>query len=202
VARLFETHGRLDPPRTDACLAYLGSEPDEVRAFGPIVQMRGHFTLGMLNSRTHDFIFTPSGVGRGRAIVMPVYQNAEMVDLLAVSRRDATVWGTVTGRGLFIGNIEANAPMYVYRNAWRWLVWGCRGVLPLDKAACVKLQSASQLITESVAHAFDLADQVWINPALYEGVGTIDAAEEQAATRILVDGSNEEIEREIRAWHR
>ena len=121
VAELYRTHA-FDSPRVDSWLAHMGCELDEVRAFGPIAEMRGRFMPGILNDRTHHYTFTPDGLGRGRAVVIPIIMNEEMVDLLAVSKHDENVWGTVTGRGIFAGRIVADAPLNVYRNAWRWLL--------------------------------------------------------------------------------
>jgi hypothetical protein len=177
---------------------YVGGDPDLVREFGPIVEMRGIFRRSVLIDRTHRHTFTPTGKGEGRAVVMPIFEDNEMVDMLAVSKHDGSCWGMVTGLGSFVGRITPEAPVRVFFDARRWFAWDCCGVLALDKSHMVRLQKAPQLIAETVDHACDLAEQVRMNPAFYDGIGSVDDAETHAADRILIDETDAEIELEMR----
>jgi hypothetical protein len=61
--------------------------------------MKGHFEGGILGDHTFHWTFTP-GLRGDLAIVIPVFNNYRLADLVAVSRHDHNVWGCCTGAGL------------------------------------------------------------------------------------------------------
>jgi hypothetical protein len=199
MAVLFTRHGFLSEARINAWLHYIGCAPCAVRHIGRIAEMRGYFCLGILNNRTQHWTFTPTPKVHGRAVVIEIIEEGKVIDLLAISKRDATIWGTVTGWSQFAGKLVMDAPLKVFIEPWRWLVWDCDGVLILDVASMVRLQKAPKLIVENIDCAYQLADGVWLNPAQYDGVGSVEDAERQAAERICIMGSPAEIEEELLA---
>ncbi len=69
--------------------------------------------------------FTPTYAGE-LAIVFPVYEDYRLVDILAISRHNHSVWGCVTGAGQFIGSTAVhrsslNSPLRVYKTPITWL---------------------------------------------------------------------------------
>lgn len=179
VPKLYRAHA-YDCGRVDAWLEATGCEPARVRALGPVAEMRGRFDLGILSGLTYRHVFMPDSAVRSRAIVIPVFQDGAMVDLLAISRRDSGVWGCVTGRGKMVGHTTRDAPLRVYREPRSWFIGGCGGVLQLSRDDVIELGAASHLVTASASHALDLAEQV------------------HASTLILVDATEDEIKHEIR----
>jgi len=126
--------------------------------FEQAVMMRGHFELGMLGYHTYTWTYTPTHTG-GQHIVLPVYHDCRMVDLLAINRLDHTVWGATTGAGQYLGNI--GTPLRIHRSPANWLANDCEGILPLSKAFFPLLQNAPSIIAEDDEHAWDLAYRVY-----------------------------------------
>lgn len=144
--------------------------------------MRGHFEGGILGNHTYHWTFTPTYSGN-LAIVVPAFRNCRLVDFVAMSRHDHTVWGSCTGVGQYLGDI-AN-PLRVHRTPADWLANDCDGILPLSKAFFSLLQSAPKIIAADDDHAWDLAFRIFIDPAAAFGADQAEA-EELAFTRIEV----------------
>jgi hypothetical protein len=84
-------------------------------AFGQAVMMRGKFELGLLGAHTYHWTFTPDRKG-GLALVLPVYEQGRLVDLLAIHRHQHhSVWGCVTGAGQTHTNVIELHPQAVQR---------------------------------------------------------------------------------------
>jgi hypothetical protein len=176
VDSLFAAHAHR-PERAQAWLKFRDvSEPSAV-------MMRGHFELGILSDHTYHWTFTPTAAGQ-IAIVLPVYEGGRMVDLLAISRHDRTVWGCATGAGQFIGKFTD--PLAVHDTPHSWLTSNCDGVLPLAKAFYPLMQFASRIIAQGSYHAWEIANRAFIYPAERFGLDG-DAAEQAAFDRISFD---------------
>jgi hypothetical protein len=150
---------------------------------GPAVMMRGRFELGLLAYHTYAWTFTP---GRGDlAIVLPVYDDFRLVDLLAISRHDPhNIWGAVTGAGQYVGSTtdhrkDRNSPIRVYKTPITWLLDNCQGVLPLAKSWFPLLQHAPSIIAEDYDHACEISELAFMAPA--ERMGFDCESAEQAA---------------------
>jgi len=143
--------------------------------------MRGHFEGGILGNHTYHWTFTP-GHG-GLALVLPVFNDYRLVDIVAISRHDHTVWACCTGAGLYLGDISN--PLRVHRTPAEWLAIDCDGVLPLSKSFFPLLQNAPKLIAVDDDHAWDLAYRVFIDPAAKFGWDEGEA-EDMAYERIEV----------------
>ncbi len=154
--------------------------PFNCPALGQAVTMRGMFALGYLPDHSFTWTFTP-GVG-GRAVVLPVYENYRLVDLLAISRDSPDVWGCVTGTALSAG-ATSHLPLRVYRTPLSWLHGKCKGVLPLANKFFPLLQASPEIVADNDDHAWKLAERVFVNPAISVGADG-DAAEDEAFSRI------------------
>ena len=102
--------------------------------------------------------------------MLPVYEGCRLVDLLAISRHDHTVWGCVTGAGQSIGNPAAgrkdrSSPLRIYRTPVNWLLNNCEGILPLAKSFFPLLQNAKMIIAEGYEHACDISEYAFARPA-------------------------------------
>src|ERR1700722_12715780 len=123
--------------------------------------MHGHFELGLLADHTYHWTFTPTHTG-GLAVVIPVYERSRLVDMLAISRHDHTVWGCVTGAGQYIGSTAVNrksnnSPLRVYKTPINWLLANCEGILLLSKSFYPLLQYAFCIVAEGYEHACELS---------------------------------------------
>jgi hypothetical protein len=177
---LFEAHAHC-PDRAQAWLSYRNVS-EICSGFRHAVMMRGHFEGGILGNHTYSWTFTPIHSG-DLAIVMPVFHDHRLVDFVAMSRHNHTVWGCSTGAGHYLGGITT--PLRVYRTPAHWLANECRGILPLAKVFLPLLQNAPKIIAEDDEHAWDLAYRVFIDPAAEFGANQ-DNAEELAYERIEV----------------
>lgn len=144
--------------------------------------MRGHFELGILSNCTYHWTFTPGCLG-DLAITVPVHDDCRIVDVVAMSRHDHTIWGCTTGAGQRLGNISV--PLRVYRTFATWFANDCDGVLPLSKTFLPLLVHAPTIVAEDDDHAWELAYRVFIDPAAAFG-GDQQEAEEAAYRRIEV----------------
>jgi hypothetical protein len=131
--------------------------------------MRGRFEFGLLGYHTYHWTFTPTHVGE-LAIVLPVYEDYRLVDLLAISRHDHSVWGCLTGAGQYIGSTAVhrktlNSPLRVYKTPINWLLANCEGILPLSKSFFPLLQHASKIIAEGYEHAWEISELAFMAPA-------------------------------------
>ena len=79
VGQLFDAHAHR-PDRAQAWLQWL--YVSEQATFEQAVMMRGKFELGLLGYHMYTWSFTPTHTGEP-AIVLPVYEDFRMVDLLA-----------------------------------------------------------------------------------------------------------------------
>jgi hypothetical protein len=79
---------------------------DSCTAFGQAVLIRGIFEAGSLGAHTYHWTFTPTYLGQP-AIVLPVYEQGRLVDLLAIARHDYRVWGCCTGAGQYVGDFSS-----------------------------------------------------------------------------------------------
>jgi hypothetical protein len=162
VDSLFAAHAHR-PDRAQAWLKFRdASEPTAV-------MMRGHFELGILADRTHHWTFTPTHTGE-LAIVLPVYERSRLVDMLAISRHDHSVWGCVTGAGQYVGSTAngrkaLDSPLRVYRTPINWLLADCEGILPLSKSFFPLLQQASCIVAEGYEHACEVSELSFMAPA-------------------------------------
>jgi hypothetical protein len=180
IESLFAAHSHR-PERAQAWLRH--RQVSEVCfGFERAVTMRGHFEGGILGNHTYNGTFTPGHRG-DLAIVIPVFNEYRLADLVAMSRHDHTVWGCVTGSGQYVGDITT--PLRVHRTPADWLANDCDGIVPLSKASFPFLQNAPKLIAADDDHAWDLAYQIFINPAAKFGADQV-AAEELAYERIEV----------------
>jgi len=124
VYRLLAAHAHR-PERAEAWLRFRDVSVREA------VMMRGHFELGILGDHTFSWTFTPTHTG-GLAVVLPVYEQHRLVDLLAICRHDHSIWGCVSGAGQYVGTFAD--PLLVHDTAISWLTSNSDGVLPLAKA--------------------------------------------------------------------
>ncbi|SHG69588.1 hypothetical protein SAMN05444169_3707 [Bradyrhizobium erythrophlei] len=152
--------------------------------------MRGRFELGLLALHTYHWTFTPTHTG-GLAVVLPVYEDFRMVDLLAISRHDHSVWGCVTGIGQYIGSTaqgrtKLDSPLRVYKNPINWLLANCEGILPLSKSFFPLLQHAPCIIAEGYEHACEISELAFVGPAERLFLDC-DAAERAALDRIAFE---------------
>jgi len=155
--------------------------------------VRGKFELGLLAYHTYTWTFTPTHKG-GLAIVLPVYEDFRMVDLLVMSRHDPhNVWGCVTGRGQYIGSTtehreDRNTPVCVYKRPITWLLDNCQGVLPLAKSWFPLLQHAPSIVAEDYEHACEISELAFIAPAERLGFDC-EAAEQAALNKITFEAA-------------
>jgi hypothetical protein len=162
VDSLFAAHAHR-PDRAQAWLRFRDvSVPDAV-------MMRGHFELGILSDHTYHWTFTPTHAG-GLAIVIPVYEQHRLVDMLAISRHDHSIWGCVTGAGQYVGSTTTHrknydSPLHVYKTPINWLLANRGGILPLSKSFYPLLQYAFCIVAEGYEHACELSELVFMAPA-------------------------------------
>jgi hypothetical protein len=180
VDSLFAAHAHR-PDRAQAWLRHYDVSDSFV--FQNAVTMRGHFELGILSDHTYHWTFTPTHAG-DLAVVLPVYERGGLVDLLAISRHDHTVWGCVTGAGQYAGRFSN--PLPVHDTPYSWLMNNCNGVSPLAKAFYPLLQFATSIMARDGDHAWEIAYQSFIYPAERFGLDC-DAAEQAAFDRISFD---------------
>src|SRR5258708_38207651 len=148
VDALFEDHS-LRPERAQAWLRFRDVS-ESWSAFGHAVMMRGFFEGGILGNHTYHWTFTPTYTGV-LAIVFPVYEDFRLVDLLAISRHDHSVWGCCTGAGQYIGSTtvhrkDSSSPLRVYKTPINCLLANCEGIAALSKAFFPLLQASSSIL--------------------------------------------------------
>jgi hypothetical protein len=181
VDQLYEAHSHR-PERAQAWLRHR-QVSESCCGFERATIMKGHFEGGILGNHTFCWTFTPGRKGDS-AIVLPVFNEYRLVDFVAMSRHDHTIWGCCVGTGLYLGDPSAS-PLRVHRTLAGWLANDCEGVLPLSKSFFPLLQLAPKLIAEDDDHAWDLAHRIFINPAAKFGSDQSEA-EETAYERIEV----------------
>jgi hypothetical protein len=167
VDALFENHSHR-PERAQAWLRYRNVS-ETCLGFEQAVMMHGHFEGGILGYHTYHWTFTPGRRG-DLAIVLPVYEDYRLVDMLAISRHDRSIWGCVTGAGHFVGSTAVhrktlNSPLRVYKTPINWLLANCEGILPLSKSFFPLLQHASIIIAEGYEHAWEISELAFMAPA-------------------------------------
>ncbi len=178
VVSLFTAHAHRQD-RAQAWLRYR-DVAETCTAFGQAVIMRGHFEAGSLGAHSYHWTFTPTCQG-APAIVLPVYDQGRLLDLLAIARHDYRVWGCCTGAGQYVGRF-AN-PLQVHDTPYSWLMSNCDGILPLAKAFFPLMQFAQSIIARDSGHAWKIARQAFIHPAERFGLDC-NAAEQAAFDRI------------------
>jgi hypothetical protein len=191
VDALFENHA-YRPERAQAWLRwrYVSESTAEFRQ---VVMMRGRFEFGLLGYHTYCWTFTPTYADE-LAIVFPVYEDYRLVDLLAISRHNHSVWGCVTGAGQYVGDFsnegreDRTLPiiMHVHNTPCGWLMSNCNGILPLAKAFFPLMQFASSIVAQDAKHAWEIANETFIYPAERFGLDC-NAAEQAAFDRISFD---------------
>jgi hypothetical protein len=151
------------------------------------ITMPGKFEAGILGDHTFSWTFTP---GEGDpALIFPVYERHRLVDLLAVSPDDHSLWGAVTGQGQFVGDFanreDRTQPitLQVHDTATSWLADDCNGILPLSKSFYPLLNFADRIVARNADHAEHLANEAFIYPAERFGLDCF-AAEQAATSRI------------------
>jgi hypothetical protein len=160
-------------------------DPDDTADLGQIVLMTGRFLPLLSNDTTYFCTFSP-GMGEEQAVVLPINEHGLLVDLLAISTDDASLWGCVTGHGGMAGSFTADQPVRVYKQPWQWLLFGCDGVVVLANAAFSpkpfniepdgsvrpiyplppKLAGASLIYAESLDHADELLYRLFERPII------------------------------------
>src|SRR5947207_677519 len=102
IEALYNVHA-VDGPAVDDWIDGNYADIDTVRAFGPIAEMRGRFTDQKV-SHIYDYEFAPDANGPHRAIVIPVIEASQWVDLVAFRQghKKLDVWGCVTHAGRFL----------------------------------------------------------------------------------------------------
>jgi len=178
--QLFEAHAHR-PERAQAWLRYR-EVAETCSGFQDAVIMRGSLEGGILGNHPYHWTFTPGKSG-DLAITIPVHHDCRVVDLVAMSRHDHTVWGCCTGAGQCLGVFTS--PLRVHRTVANWLSNDCHGILPLSKTFLPLLGNAPTLIAEDDDHAWELAYRVFIDPAATFG-GDQHAAETLAYNCIEV----------------
>jgi hypothetical protein len=188
VDSLFDAHAHR-PDRAQAWLKFRDVSECSV-AFEQAVLMRGHFEGGILGSHTYHWTFTPTYKG-DLAVVLPIYDQARIVDLLAMSRLDCRIWGCCTGAGQYVGEFSSRAredrtlplTLHVHDTPYSWLMSDCDGVLPLAKAFFPLMQFAHNIIAQDAQHAWEIAHRAFVHPAERFGLDA-NAAEQAAFDRI------------------
>jgi hypothetical protein len=178
---LFEAHAH-SPDRAHAWLRYRNVN-ETCPGFRQAVMMLGHFEAGILNDHTYRWTFTP-GCRGDLAVTVPIREDCRVIDFVAMSRHDHTVWGCVTGAGQYIGSLTSS-PLRVHRSPAHWLANDCDGVLLLSKYFYPQLRNAPKLVAEDDDHAFELSERVFIEPALEFGCDA-SQAEDQSFEQIEV----------------
>ena len=186
VEELFSAHSHR-PERAKAWLDWRYVESPIADA---AVMMRGNFELGLLGCHTYHWTFTP-GCKSEMAIVLPVFEDHRLVDLLAIARHDHSIWGCVTGAGRYIGSTLADrndcaTPLKLYRTPITWLLNNCAGILPLSKSFFPSLQQAVSILADGYDHALEIAEFVFLEPAERLGLDC-KAAEEAALDKIAYE---------------
>jgi hypothetical protein len=184
VDSLFSAHAHR-PDRAHAWLKFR-----DVSENTDAVMMRGHFEGGILGNHTYHWTFTPTHAG-GLAIVLPVFDQHRLVDLLAISRNDHTIWGCTTGTGQYVGSTALNrkalnSPLRVYKTPITWLLANCEGILPLAKSFFPLLQHASCIVAEGYEHACEISELTFMAPAERLFLDC-DAAEQAALDKICFE---------------
>jgi hypothetical protein len=185
--QLFEAHGH-SPHRARAWLEWRGVSDS---CTGQAVMMRGRFELGLLAYHTFHHTFTPTHKG-GLAIVLPVYEDFRMVDLLAISRHDPhNIWGCTIGASQHLGSTiehrkDRDSPLRVYKTPINWLLANCEGVLPLSKSFFPLLQHAPSIIADDYDHACEISEYSFIAPAERLGFDC-ESAEQSALNKITFE---------------
>jgi hypothetical protein len=162
-------------------------EPDEECKFERTVLMVGRFLPLLSNEATYCWTFSP-GMGDEQALVLPIIEDGQIVDLLALHGEDRDVWGCVTGQGKMVGTLKASQPVRIYKAPFQWLLFGCDGVIVLRNDAyspkrrftdadgavhqaaqsSPRLEDASLIYGESLTHVEELIERVFAIPA-YDG---------------------------------
>lgn len=163
---LFEAHAH-NPERAKAWLCF--RDVSETEIIDSAKMMRGTFELGILSDHTFNWTFTPTPLGE-LAVVIPIFGQCGMVDILAVSRYDHSVWGCCTGAGLYAGRLDMNrktrrSALRLYKSPITWFLANGQGVLPLSKAFFPIIQYASSIVGDDFEHAFQIADWTFTGPA-------------------------------------
>jgi hypothetical protein len=168
---LFEQHA-YDSPAVDDWIDHHGGDIDTIRAFGPIAEMRGQF-VRFTKSQIYQYRFTPDVNGSYRAVVMPVMERGQMVDIVAFRqdalRKKLDVWAAVTGAGRFLGydaiyDKSRTEPLEICESWWHWLRTGGKGVMALRVDAVPELRHAGDVLVDSPAIAFRLLYEAYLFP--------------------------------------
>jgi hypothetical protein len=178
---LFSAHEHW-PERARAWLRYR-NVAETCSGYREARMMRGYFEGGVLNKHTYHWTFTP-GYRGDLAITLPIRSDCRIIDFVAMSRFDHTVWGGVTGAGQYIGSLTSSR-LRIHRTFAGWLANDCDGVVPLRKDFFPQLRNAPKLVAENDDHAFELSERVFIEPALDFGCDA-GQAEDQSLEQIEV----------------
>jgi hypothetical protein len=195
IETLYNAHA-VDSPAVDHWIDGNYADIDAVRAFGPIAEMPGEFAPANI-SHIYQYKFTPDMNGAYRAVVMPVMEHGQMVDIVAfrqnANRKKLDVWGTVTGAGRFLNrdaiyDKSRTQPLVVCQSWWHWLRTGCKGVLPLLVKAIPELRDAGDVVVADPSHARQLLFEAYLWPTKADPTGPVwKAAREKGRRQIWVD---------------
>ena len=175
VDALFAAHAH-NPDRAKAWLTFRDAEKHPASTTARM--MRGSFVLGILANHTYNWTFTPTHLG-DLAIVVPIYEDNRMVDILAMSRIEPNMWGCCTGAGQSTGAFTN--PLTVHRSPLDLLSGS--GILPLARAYFPILQFASKIVAQDGNHAWEIANHSFVRPAEQFGLNC-HVAEQTALDRI------------------
>jgi hypothetical protein len=186
-------------------------EPSEKINFERMVLMVGRFLPLLSNDATYHWTFSP-GLGDEQALVLPIIEDGQIVDLLALNGGDTDVWGCVTGQGGLAGTITAGQPVRVYKSPFQWLLFGCDGVVVLMKDAYSpkriyidakgavhqivqsfpRLEDASLIYGESLEHTEELIHRIFELPTINGNIPAFVGSD----GRIILDLIERHIEKE------
>lgn len=106
--------------------------------------------------------FQPHPDGR-YAVIVPLVDFGELIDLIAFDPRDPTKWWFRLGGEPLLGASALaeqliSQRLHVYRTPLSWLQHGCDGVVPLDfnRAAIGLITAQNGIVAEDDAHVSEL----------------------------------------------
>lgn len=106
--------------------------------------------------------FEPHDAGE-YAVIVPIMEGDEMVDLLAFNPRRPEKWWCRIGSERLLGSTDnqlLGKPLHVFRTPLNWLRAGCDGVVPLDfNRAFIDLRYApNDIVAEDEEHGRELRE--------------------------------------------
>jgi hypothetical protein len=119
---------------------------------GPAIAKAGGFGVAGVAFMKDRFEFD----GPAEAMVLPVYEGAHLIDLVAVDSKRPIRFARLYGRAWCLGNDfnawEPNAALPVWRTPLRWLQAGAEGIVIMDWAAAYWQLPDADLVAEDEHH--------------------------------------------------